>query len=261
MYGKKQTEIKKLRKLTKSLGGVLEKEDYILCKVNPIILKEYINNNYGDGLLILDTKKLKEKYHINKDIIFEITGYNFEEGLYLITDASVSFNSCVFHDGIYVKAANKLTFESNNYCNNIDTYKHSDRFMDISNANEVNFINEDLINRENDKPLSMKIKANTIRIDNTRIHTINYSEDIADTVSSSNLQAKELILNDSKIGGYSTFIQIPIIEINEQTTITPKRSIFIDTLSDIDDSLVLSSEQIIINGEKLLNKGTHILKK
>ena len=104
MYGKKQTEIKKLRKLTKSLGGVLEKEDYILCKVNPIILKEYINDNYGDGLLILDTKRLKEKYHINKDLVFEITGYNFEEGLYLITDASVSFDSCVFHDDIYVNA-------------------------------------------------------------------------------------------------------------------------------------------------------------
>ena len=259
MYGKKQTEIKKLRKLTKSLGGVLEKEDYILCKVNPIILKEYINNNYGDGLLILDTKRLKEKYHINKDIIFEITGYNFEEGLYLITDASVSFDSCVFHDDIYVKAANKITFENNWYYNNTDTYKHSDRFIDISNVNEVNFTNETIYNKDNNNPISMKIKASTINFNNSLIFPYNNSESIIDEVSSLNLQAKEINIDNTQIEGYSTFIQAQNVQVSEWSYIGSKKSIFIDNMFDI-NSEQLNSEQIIINGEKI-KQGTHVLKK
>ena len=239
----------KIKKITKNLGSIEERQDCIICTID----NNKLDDICRDGLLILDVEKLKRNYGIYKKVIFKIDNYNFRDGLFLITDASISFSNCKFHNDIFVKTAKDLVFTDNKYMNTTNTYRHSDRFMDISNTDKVTFMNETIDNYTAFVDVGIKIKADKIEFINTQVFN--------DEISSINLETKKLELTNSRIDGYSACIKTPSFVTDDKSSISPHKSIIIDTDTELDTNS-FDSDQIIVNGIKILakTKRTLILK-
>ena len=137
--------------------------------------------------------------------------------------------------------------------NTTNTYRHSDRFMDISNTDKVTFMNETIDNYTAFVDVGIKIKADKIEFINTQVFN--------DEISSINLETKKLELTNSRIDGYSACIKTPSFVTDDKSSIRPHKSIIIDTDTELDTNS-FDSDQIIVNGIKILakTKRTLILK-
>ena len=235
---------KGLKKVTLNLGEVIEQENYIVCNVNNKKLQEL----YERGIVDLNNKEIKEKYNITKNVMFNIKDFNFNEGIFLSTNESVTFTNCTFIDDIYIGVANNVIFDDNNYINTENQYRYAKNYMVIDNINSVTFINDNITNNI-DKNMDLLIEANKIRFINTTI-----SDDYKSNIK---INGERINFINSKLLGKESRLNAQTIVIDDDSKLLPIKSIITDSKNNI-NSHNIDSNKIIINGVKKDKKRTRV---
>ncbi len=228
---------RKYNKLLKNIGTVTEKDSYITIEVDNEVLKKMLK--LSDNVLIIKSNYLKDKS--NKKIIYNINNMNFD-GVSIHTDESVCFKDCNFINGTNIIKADSLLFNHSNFISEKDEY--DDNFFTGKNINSIIFYDENIT----DQNVAFRIEAKTIDLHDTVLLKDN---------GHTNFKCNKFSMNNSTIGGETSFIEAKKMYIVDQSKINNKKNCFIEC-DNINGSSTFIAPRTILNGKLYENKNNKI---
>ena len=220
---------KQYNKLLNNIGTITNKDSHIVIDVDNEALKKMLKKT--GNILLINSKSIKEKS--NKPIIYHINDMNFDN-ITICTDENVIFNNCNFIGGVNISKANSLIFINNNYMSLDDEY--NDSFFRGQNIKSIIFYDENIT----DQNVAFRIKAKEIQL----IDTV-----LLDENGHTNFKCDVLQMNNSTIGGKTSFIDARTLCLAEQSQINNTENCIIEcNIHYFDKDKVLQSPRVIYNG-------------
>ena len=240
---------KKYNKLLNNIGKITEKDSSIVIDVDNDALKKMLKKT--GNILLINSKSIKESSkpeisHVKfngktvevkskKPIIYHINNMDFEN-ITICTDENVIFTNCNFIGGVNILKANSLIFINNNYMSLDDKYNES--FFRGQNIKSIIFYDENIT----DQNVAFRIKAREIQL----LDTV-----LLDENGHTNFNCEVLQMNNSTIGGKTSFIEAETLAIAENSQINNTDNCIIETViqyNDLNKNNAIKSPRIIYNG-------------
>ena len=198
-----------LESVVGKLGKIVEDDDKITIYATQRLVEKngkktfYELSCHGMDTHYEESRKIVEKYKLNKPVYFVFDGIVFDNFVRLFSHFSnVIFKNCTFNNGLEVFYGVNVTLENNKYINWTDFYGYGDSFL-YGRFDELTIKNDEFVNSYDLKQygktkFGINVSADKINIINSNI--------CAESQGQINISVKEIFLVNSTIAGPEVYL-------------------------------------------------------
>lgn len=241
-----------LERVVGKLGRIVEEDDKITIYATQKLVEKngkkafYELRCYGMSTDYEESRKVVEKYKLNKPVYFVFDGIVFDGFVQLSSHFSnVIFKNCTFNNGLQVFHGANVTLENNKYINWTDVYGCGEPFL-YGIFDELTIINDEFVNSYDLKQY-VKTKFG-INVSADKVNIIS-SNVCAESQGQININAKEIFLVNSTIAGPEVYLDSESIK-SSDTILKSDNGIMIDNKNS-DFTGDVQAPTVIYNGVDL----------
>ncbi len=218
-----------LKSVVGKLGKIVEENDKIIIYVTQKLVAKNCQTSfkrlkcYGMNTYVEESRKLIEKYKLNKPVYFVFDGIVFADFTGLSSYFSnIIFKNCTFKNGLQVFNASNVTFENNKYINYSDFFRFGNTFL-FGHIDELTIINDEFVNSYDsiygNTRFGINVSANKVNIINSNL--------CADSQGQISISAQKISLVNSTITGPEVYLDSESIK-SSDTILKSDNGIIID---------------------------------
>lgn len=241
-----------LERVVGKLGKIVEEDNKITVYATQRLVEKngkktfYELSCHGMNTHYEESRKIVEKYKLNKPVYFVFNGIVFDVFVRLSSHFSnVIFKNCTFNNGLQVFHGANVTLENNKYINWTDFYGYGDSFL-YGDFDELTIKNDEFVNSDDLKQYGKTKFGINVSADKVNIISSNI---FAESQGQINISSKEIFLVNSTIAGPEVYLDSESIK-SSDTILKSDNWIMIDNKNG-DFTGDVQAPTIVYNGVDL----------